>query len=55
MIEQMRAYVPAMEEQTISGTTHYTIVMGNLGATRIADLLDDFAHRCQPTQIAAAS
>lgn len=55
MFEQMRTYLPAMEDEMISGTTHYTIVMGNHGATRIADLVDDFARRCQPTYAAASS
>jgi lipase len=55
MSEQMRTYLPAMEDEMISGTTHYTIVMGNHGATRIADLVDDFACRCQPTHAAAGS
>jgi lipase len=47
VVEQMRAYLPAMEEERIAGTTHYTIVLGNHGATRIADLIVDFADRCQ--------
>ena len=47
MVEQMRTYLPAMEEETIPGTTHYTIVLGNHGATRIADLIVEFAGRCQ--------
>lgn len=43
MIEQMRALVPKMEERVIPGTTHYTMVMGNYGASRIADLIDEFS------------
>ena len=45
MIEQMRTLVPDMEELVIPGTTHYTMVMGNRGASRIADLIDEFASR----------
>jgi len=47
MMQQMRTYLPTMEEETIPNTTHYTIVLGNPGATRIADLIADFADRCQ--------
>ncbi len=47
MVEQMRGYLPAMEVETIPDTTHYTIVMGNRGATRVADLLDQFSSRCR--------
>jgi hypothetical protein len=45
IMEQFRTYVPGMEEETIAETTHYTIVLGNRGATRIADLVDSFARR----------
>jgi lipase len=47
MMEQMRTCVQAMEEELIPGTTHYTILMGNRGASRIADLVEDFAERCE--------
>ncbi|MGB9242884.1 MAG: alpha/beta hydrolase [Candidatus Acidiferrales bacterium] len=53
MMDQFRSYVPGMEEETISGTTHYTMVLGNRGATRIADLVDNFARRCQPAGAAS--
>lgn len=46
MVDQMRAYLPTMEEETILGTTHYTIVLGR-GASRTADVIDDFARRCE--------
>ncbi len=55
MFEQMRTYLPGMEDEMISGTTHYTIVMGNHGATRIADLVEDFARRCEPMYVATGS
>jgi lipase len=47
MIEQMRKHVPAMDDELIAGTTHYTLVMGKTGAARIADLAVDFATRCE--------
>jgi lipase len=52
VMDQMRNYLPAMEEETVPGTTHYTVVMGNPGATRVADLIVDFANRCQTTSAA---
>ena len=45
MMDQMRTVVPLMDEELISDTTHYTILMGERGASRIADLVDDFAER----------
>jgi lipase len=50
MMEQMRTCVQAMDEELIPGTTHYTLLMGERGASRIADLLDDFAWRCEPSR-----
>jgi lipase len=52
MMEQMRTCVQAMEEELIPGTTHYTILMGNRGASRIADLVEDFAERCEAAKSA---
>lgn len=46
MVEEMRSYLPAMEDETIPGATHYTIVLGDRGATHIADRIVDFASRC---------
>jgi pimeloyl-ACP methyl ester carboxylesterase len=45
MMAEFRSFVPGMEEETIAGSTHYTMVLGNRGATRIAEFLDDFARR----------
>jgi len=53
LMEQFRSHVPGMEEETISGATHYTMVLGNRGATRIADLIDAFARRCKPAGAAS--
>ncbi len=47
-VEQMRTFLPDLEEETIPGTTHYTIVLGERGASRVADLIDEFTERCQP-------
>jgi pimeloyl-ACP methyl ester carboxylesterase len=47
--EQMRACLPGIEEELIPGTTHYTIALGERGASKVADLIDDFARRCQRT------
>ena len=47
MIELMRKLVPAMEDQLITDTTHYTLIMGRRGASRVADLVDEFASLLQ--------
>jgi lipase len=52
MMEQMRTCVQAMEEELIPDTTHYTILMGNRGASRVADLVDDFARGCETAKSA---
>jgi pimeloyl-ACP methyl ester carboxylesterase len=52
MIEQMRSLVPTMEEELIPDTTHYTMLLGSRGASVIAERVDDFAGRCQPTHAA---
>jgi hypothetical protein len=48
MLDQMRAFLPKIEEHTIAGTTHYTSVLENRGASRIANLVEEFARSCQP-------
>jgi pimeloyl-ACP methyl ester carboxylesterase len=47
-VAQMRTFLPQLEEEMIPGTTHYTIVLGERGASRVADLIDEFTQRCQP-------
>lgn len=47
-LEQMRTFLPELEEETIPGTTHYTIALGERGASRVANLIDEFTKRCQP-------
>jgi len=45
-LEQIRTFLPHLQEETIPGTTHYTIVLGERGASRVADLIDEFTERC---------
>jgi pimeloyl-ACP methyl ester carboxylesterase len=47
-VDQIRTFLPELQEETIPGTTHYTIVLGERGASRVADLIDEFTERCQP-------
>ena len=47
MVAEMRSYAPTMEAELIPGTTHYTIVLGNSGASRIADRIVELADHCQ--------
>ena len=42
-----RECVSAMSEEVIEGTTHFTITIGERGATRVADLIVEFAARCE--------
>ena len=42
-----RECVPEMKEEMIRGTTHFTITLGERGATRVADLIVDFANTCK--------
>ncbi len=46
-VAQMRTFLPKLEEETVPGTTHYTIVLGERGASRVADLIDEFTARCE--------
>jgi lipase len=55
MMEQMRTCVHSVEDEVIPGTTHYTLIMGDRGASRVADLVDSFAERCQPSRDIANS
>jgi lipase len=45
VVKQIMACLPEIEDQVIPGTTHYTITLGDRGASRIADLIDDFTRR----------
>lgn len=38
VMEEIRTYGPKLKDLKIEGATHYTILLGNRGATRIADI-----------------
>jgi len=42
---EFRTYLPQIEDHKFTGTTHYTIAMGESGAARIADLICELASR----------
>jgi pimeloyl-ACP methyl ester carboxylesterase len=46
-VAEMRRYLPTLEEETVPGSTHYTVVLGERGASRVADLIEEFSARCQ--------
>jgi lipase len=46
-LAEMRELLPTLEEETIPGSTHYTIVLGERGASRVADVIDEFSQRCE--------
>jgi pimeloyl-ACP methyl ester carboxylesterase len=46
-VEQMRTFLPSLQDEMISDTTHYTIVLGERGASRVADVIDEFSESCQ--------
>lgn len=45
LAKQIRTYVPHIEDHKFSGTTHYTIVLGEGPAAKVADLVCDLARR----------
>ena len=47
VMKSFRECVPAMKEEMISGTTHFTIALGERGASRVADLIVEFAETCE--------
>jgi lipase len=47
LMPSFRECAPAMKEEMIPGTTHFTITLGERGATRVADLIVDFATTCE--------
>ena len=49
-LAEMRSLLPTLEEETIPGTTHYTIVLGERGASRIADLIEECSERCEQSR-----
>jgi lipase len=49
VVGEIRELVPQIQDRKFAGTTHYTLVLGNGGATQIADLIVEFAERCKPS------
>ena len=47
MIPSFLECIPGMHEEMISGTTHFTITLGQRGASRVADLIVEFAESCE--------
>jgi pimeloyl-ACP methyl ester carboxylesterase len=47
IMPRFRECVPEMKEEMISGTTHFTITLGDRGASRVADLIVEFAETCE--------
>jgi pimeloyl-ACP methyl ester carboxylesterase len=46
VVAEMRRCLPGLEVHTMQGTTHYNIVIGNRGASALADLIVEFSERC---------
>lgn len=53
VMDDFRACAPGMREEVISGTTHFTVTLGERGATRVADLIAEFAKDCERSDKAA--
>ena len=51
MVQRMRDLVPHMEDVLIPETTHYTLVLAERGVASIAELVNDFAERCEPMPV----
>jgi hypothetical protein len=47
MMQSFRECIPEMKEEMIPGTTHFTITLGERGASRVADLIVEFAETCE--------
>jgi pimeloyl-ACP methyl ester carboxylesterase len=47
--------VPDMKEEMISGTTHFTITLGERGALRVADLIVECAESCEKSTAVEAT
>jgi pimeloyl-ACP methyl ester carboxylesterase len=53
-VEQMRTFLPNLQDEMIPGTTHYTIVLGERGASRVADVIDEFTESCEFQAVSSA-
>jgi pimeloyl-ACP methyl ester carboxylesterase len=47
VLEAIRACAPQTEDARVPGTTHYTLALADPGAARVAELLLEFAGRCE--------
>ncbi|HLE61593.1 MAG TPA: alpha/beta hydrolase [Pyrinomonadaceae bacterium] len=47
VMPMFRECIPGMKEELVCGTTHFTITLGERGASRVADLIVDFAETCE--------
>ncbi len=47
LMDRFRECVPHMEDEVIAGTTHFTITLGERGASRVADLIVQFTEECK--------
>ena len=47
MMQSFRECIHDMKDEMISGTTHFTITLGERGASRVADLIFEFAETCE--------
>ena len=47
LMEKFRAAVPHMKDKLVTGTTHFTITLGERGATQVADAIVQFAEECE--------
>jgi hypothetical protein len=47
VMKLFRECLPEMKDEVISGTTHFTITLGERGASRVADLIVEFAATCE--------
>jgi len=47
VVAEMRRCLPGLEVHTMQGTTHYNIVIGNRGASALADVIAEFSERCK--------
>lgn len=47
VLAELRKYLPAIEEHTVANTTHYTVALGDYGASKVAELIVSFAERIE--------
>jgi pimeloyl-ACP methyl ester carboxylesterase len=50
-VEEMRAFLPNLQDEMIPDTTHYTIVLGERGASRVADVIAEFTNRTEAKSV----